>query len=134
MIVGLDISYLSLIWDQNYGKYQEINIPDTCAHCYKNSRGISQKMILMLLKNNFSYELWFLQMSHQTKAHPMQLGTLYGVDKFFTCNIISSKILFWMMDIDLKMPGITRIKTVDGLNRLSRKRGIKIMQHVEGCS
>lgn len=95
-----------------------------------NSWRLRAKNRLHTSEKIFPSALWCLHMAHQTKIHPMECGSLYVTDNFYTCHVLTKTLLI-LTDGEAYMLCTVIINTVDGINRVSVKKVISMLENLE---
>lgn len=75
--------------------------------------GYERKLDPRLVKKESASALWCLQMSHQTKEHPMSCGRLYVTENDYTRHVLAKQLLI-LTDGEENMLGTVIMNNVDG--------------------
>lgn len=123
--------YLHRMWDNNSGNRSGIPPPVSYCTFFRDLGGVyDRKLDVKLTKKESASALWCLQMAHQTKIFPTTDGRLYVTDNFYTRHVFAKQLLLFT-DGEAEMLVPIRMKTVDGVNIVGIKYGIKILGHSE---
>lgn len=82
------------------------------------------------MKMESPYALWCLQMAHQTKIYPLQTGSLFATNKFYTRHVIDKQSKLLSGD-ESKILRTIRMNKVDAVNCPVLKDGIKKLENAD---